>query len=351
MPRYVPCRHRSGHAGKLCERCQAGQGRRAHLHQTRRDEPAVVLNQRDDIGHGSQSGQRNQSWGDHGQEAKALSQRHHKHQREPGGAQRRGVLPVSLGLHDDGRRSLHRGGVMVQHDHVDSKLPGARHRVRRGDPAVRGDEKPGPVRGEGLDRALAEPIAVAKAVREVPERRSPNRSDPAEPPKEDGRGRDAVDVVVTMNRDPVARRDRLRNPLDGRPHPAQRLGIGQVRETRVQKPFRFLERPHAAATQQLRRDRMHPERGGEIRGFAVRRRDHPRSRTHHNVIISLGGKSRRGSVPGVTVARARRRLWGSQQAIENASTWACRPQRRRAEGRSNHGEDRSHTLQNSPLKA
>ena len=86
--------------------------------------------------------------------------------------------------------------------------------------------------------------------------------------EDDGRG-DAVDVVVAMDRDPLAPRDRLLEPLDRRHHAGQLERIVQMVERGLEEAlggFRIVE---PAQAQQPRDRRVQIERRRELRHPAV----------------------------------------------------------------------------------
>ena len=63
---------------------------------------------------------------------------------------------------------------------------------------------------------------------------------------------DAIDVVVTMNGDPLLRRDGRQDPIDGGRHIRERKRIVQILKPRCQEPARILDRTHAANAEQTR---------------------------------------------------------------------------------------------------
>jgi hypothetical protein len=88
--------------------------------------------------------------------------------------------------------------VVVGHDDVHPGRAGRGHLGQGRDPAVDGDQQTHAGGGEPLYRDLREPVPVVEAARDLPGgvgSQCPQR------PDEDGRGADAVHVVVAVDRD------------------------------------------------------------------------------------------------------------------------------------------------------
>ena len=110
------------------------------------------------------------------------------------------------------------GLVVVGDDDVDAaRLRGGDLR-NRSDAAVGGDQQAGATSRELVDRRQGEPVAILHPAGDEPIAVGAELS---ERPDQDRRGRDAVDVIVAVDRDALAggdrgadRADRLANPLE-----------------------------------------------------------------------------------------------------------------------------------------
>ena len=173
--------------------------------------------------------------------------------------------------------------VVVGHHDVERELAGARHGLGSGDAAVDGDQQPGAGGCQRLHGADGDAVALLEATGQ-------ERLDLAaqEPQHLDGerRGADAVDVVVAVDDDRPACRDRT---LD------QRTGLGDVaqRERIVQRAVALEERPRRvrigqpAPDQHLGRDTLESERTGQPAHLVgAARRD--RERRGHPANLGLG---------------------------------------------------------------
>ena len=102
------------------------------------------------------------------------------------------------------------GTVVVGHDHVEAERLRARDLLDRGDPAVDGQDERAALLGEPLDRLTGEPVALVETAREMP---VDVRPELAERRHRERCRADPVDVVVAVDADPLARRDRCSDPV------------------------------------------------------------------------------------------------------------------------------------------
>ena len=167
---------------------------------------------------------------------------------------------------------------MVGDDEVDPELARALGRIVPADAAVDRHDDIDLVGMEPIDRGRLEPVAVAQPFG--------NEVDhlPAEhlerPPQDDGRG-DAVDVVVAVDRDPLAARQRPLEPRHGAVHVRQQKRVVQVIERRVEKTIgdRRLAKPAQA------------EQAGDGRVNVQRQRRAPRLRLRYTAGAATGASS------------------------------------------------------------
>ena len=139
-------------------------------------------------------------------------------------------------------------------------------RLGAADAAVHRDHEGDAVGVQPLDRRRLQPVAVFQPLgdevdhvaAEEPERASKNH----------GR-RDAVDVVVPVDRDPFLAGERRHDALDGDAHVGEQHRIVQVFEGRVEEALRTLGVGEAALTEQPRHRRVDLESRGERRGGRV----------------------------------------------------------------------------------
>jgi hypothetical protein len=69
---------------------------------------------------------------------------------------------------------------------------------------------------------------------------------------QDDRGRDAIDVIVAVDGDPIVRRNRTKNPVDRDGHAGQAKRVIQVVDSRRQESSRVIGGPKAANAKQPR---------------------------------------------------------------------------------------------------
>ena len=149
---------------------------------------------------------------------------------------------------------------MIGNHEIDAELPGFVGRFRRTDPAVDGHDHVDAVGVQALDPGRLEAVAVAKPFgNEVHDL----TAEQLERPPEDDRGRDAVDVVVAVDRDSLARGDRAFEPLDRARQVRQPGRIVQVVERRMKEAFRLGGIAEAAQAQQPRDDGVDSDRARE----------------------------------------------------------------------------------------
>ncbi len=195
-------------------------------------------------------------------------------------------------------RQLTAGQMMVGHHHVDAHRLGPFDRRRRRAAAVRGDDQgTAEVAGAvGVDRLKA--IAFAQPVRQDRQHVAAAGSEHGE---QQGRGGDAVDVVVADHRDLLAPVACLNEALDDRLHAGEQKGIVKLVQGRLEEAVGAGPVHHPAAGQQSR----HPARdsGPLDRGDGVRHRSGYPLRGHRAVT-----PRRRPRGPGTCRSGGRRAL-------------------------------------------
>jgi hypothetical protein len=204
------------------------------------------------------------------------AQRLHQFQRDAdAGKVLIGVAAVVALRIDHGERAWQRrvGLVMIRDDQIDPELAGAQRRLRAADAAVDRDDQRDAAGVQPFDRHRLQPVAVAQAFGDEVHDVGAEQFERA--PQNDRRGH-AVDVVVAMDRDPLASRDRAEDAIDRRPHPRQRHRIVQLIERRVQKPRCRLRVRQTALTQEPRHNRRDANRRREgVRGGHIARQGVP----------------------------------------------------------------------------
>ena len=100
---------------------------------------------------------------------------------------------------------------MVRHDEIDAELSRERRLLDGGDAAVDAHDDLGAVLRELPERRRVQAVALLVAVRDV---RADDDAELAERAHEDRRAGDAVDVVVPVDDDALASRERTTEPLD-----------------------------------------------------------------------------------------------------------------------------------------
>jgi hypothetical protein len=140
---------------------------------------------------------------------------------------------VPLGIDDrDGIRQIAVGLVVVGDDEIEAQLARASRRVGAADAAVHGDDDLDALGVEPLERGRLQAVAIAEPLgdemRHLP-------AEQLERTAQNHGGRDAVDVVITMNGDALAVGQGPQQPLDGAIHVGQPHRIEQVIERGLQK--------------------------------------------------------------------------------------------------------------------
>src|SRR5437870_11618443 len=101
--------------------------------------------------------------------------------------------------------------VVVGDDEIDAELAREQGLANDGDAAGDGNDAARPIRGELAERLAVEAVPLLVAVRDV---RADDRAELAERTDEDRRAGDAVDVVVPVDDDALASRERTVEALD-----------------------------------------------------------------------------------------------------------------------------------------
>ncbi len=169
--------------------------------------------------------------------AELLAQPHAEVERHPGGAEVLGrVVTARLVRVQDRHRRRHRlrHGVVIDDHHLEPERVRPRDLGDRGDPAVEGDQHPGAVGGDLLDRLEVQPVPLVDPVRDVGRDLGPELAQ--EQVQQRGRA-DAVDVVVAVEGDLLPLAHRPGEPLDRRRHPLHRERVGQVGELVREEPL------------------------------------------------------------------------------------------------------------------
>ena len=123
--------------------------------------------------------------------------------------------------------------VVVGDDQVDAELARPPRRFDAADAAVDGNDQRDAVGVQPLDGRRLQAVAVAQPLGNEMDDVAAEHLERAT--EDDGR-RDAVDVVVAVNGDPLAAGDGLLEPLDRRRHAGQLERIVQVIQRRVKEP-------------------------------------------------------------------------------------------------------------------
>ena len=175
--------------------------------------------------------------------------------------------------------------VMVADDHVEAERRGERELVDVRRPAVGGDEDAGARLRQRVDRPGVEPVALTEPVRDVEQRVGAELAEEEDQLRRTG---DAVDVVVAVDGDPLAARQRIGEAGRGDLHVLQEERRAEAPGQRgPQERERGLAVTHVAVPEEPREQRGGPqararERGGKALRLFVRpsppdppRRDHP----------------------------------------------------------------------------
>ena len=153
---------------------------------------------------------------------------------------------------------------MVRDDDVEPRGAGGGDLVDRGDRAVDRDEQLRPARGEPLDRAEREPVAVVDPAREIPVDVGADRAQRAH----EHRGRaHPVDVVVAVDRDPRAAAGVVEDARRALAQAAER--VERMAHARVEERPGRIRRGEAAPHEHLGDDVRHAEVRREPAGGGV----------------------------------------------------------------------------------
>ena len=147
--------------------------------------------------------------------------------------------------------------VVIGDDQVDAQLTRAERRLGAADPAVHRHNERDAVLMEPVDCGRLQPVAVAQPLGDEVHDRS---AEHFERPSEDHRRRDAVDVVVTVDRDALAARERQLEPRDRTFHVPQAERIVQMIQRRIEEALRRGGVVQPAEAEQTRDGRMQAER-------------------------------------------------------------------------------------------
>ena len=102
--------------------------------------------------------------------------------------------------------------MVVCHDHVEPEGACLRDLLDGRDPAVHRQNERDPVLRKPADRVARDAVALLEPARQVP---ADVGAELAQGQHGERGGANAVDVVVAVHTDPLARRDRGQDPLDG----------------------------------------------------------------------------------------------------------------------------------------
>src|SRR5438552_176368 len=140
--------------------------------------------------------------------------------------------------------------VVVGDDEIDAELARERGLAHGGDAAVDGHDDARPIRGELAERLAVEAVPLLVAVRDV---RADDRAELAERTDEDRRAGDAVDVVVPVDDDALASRERTVEALDRPVQIAHRRAL--IRRDPGRQEVRHLPRADAPPREDPRDER------------------------------------------------------------------------------------------------
>ena len=204
------------------------------------DQQAVLVQQRHDVGHGSQGHQvqtllQVRVFAAEAVLPSVLEERVADFERDPDAGE---VLDLGwrarqFGVDDrvgiDRRVPWH---VMVRDDDVQTSLARRTNGLVAGDAAVDGQQKTAVVGAGFLDRLGGQAVAVIDAVRQVALRVG---AVTAEYPGGQGGSGDAVGIVVAMHKDAFALQDGLPEPFSGLACPRERERVTQMLQRRAQE--------------------------------------------------------------------------------------------------------------------
>ena len=249
--------------GHAQQRPDPGLGRRRQRVQALAHEAAVLVAQRDAVGHGGQGDEVQVLVGPRRIAPGARQQRGRELVGDAGGAQVGAWVAADGGMHDRGigQRPVGARAVMVGDDDVQAEGTGLRDLVDRGDGAVGGEQQARAALGEPLHRRRAEPVAVLRAAGQVGVHVG---SEDPQHAHEDGGRADAVDVVVAVDRRARARAHVREDQIDRGVDPGE--GPEVMPLARRQPRARRLARPPARGGRGPARARSSPRACARARG-------------------------------------------------------------------------------------
>jgi hypothetical protein len=200
-------------AAAIDERANADQRHSVQRVQSRPCQDAIRAAERDDIGDGRQRGELQQI-----ASLFCVGLRAEQPLRELERDARAGEILVDRGIarpprvhQSEGLGEVRGRMVVVRHDEIDAQVAGEERLVHRGHAAVDRDDHLRTVRRQVPQRRGVDAVALLVAVWDV---RRDARAEPAESADEDGGTGDAIDVIVAVDDDALATRERTTQTLD-----------------------------------------------------------------------------------------------------------------------------------------
>ena len=138
---------------------------------------------------------------------------------------------------------------MVRDDQIDAELARPPRRVGPASAAVHGNRQRDALGVQAVDGGRLQAVAVAQPFRD--EVHDVGAQELQRAPKDDRR-RDAVDVVVAVNGDPLLARHGGHDAIDGGPHVGEGHRVVQLIERRLQETRSQFRVAQAALTEQPR---------------------------------------------------------------------------------------------------
>ena len=182
------------------------------------------------------------------------------------------------------------GTMVVGDDHVEPERLRARDLLDRGDPAVDGQDERVALLGEPLDRLARQAVALVEAARKMP---VDVRPELAQRRHRERRRADPVDVVVTVDADALARRDRRLDPVASGSGVAEQLRV-VMRRLGGEKRSRRSGVAVPAPDEDAGGDPADPERSRESARLIVRAgTDRPRALLHRGLTVRRGSDGAR----------------------------------------------------------
>ena len=254
------------HARDLHQRSQARLARAGQRAQPGAHEPAVLAAERHDVGHRGERDEIEVLVRRPRVLARGLEQRLGELVRDRGGAQVGARVAADRRVHDRRGRQPPVGarGVVVGHHDLEPGRARGRHLLDRGDRAVDGHQQVRPALGEPGDGGGGEAVAVVDPARQVPVHLRAQRAQRAH---EHRGGRDAVDVVVAVDRDPRAAAGVVEDHRGGVAQAAE--GVERMRFGGGEERARLLHVAEPAPDEHLREHVRDAERGRQPLGGGV----------------------------------------------------------------------------------